>query len=941
MTCVRNVALCILLLTAFFPRNSAYGQNAENALQAEIQIGPQTGQFPIIPSRIDRPIDNSVRVQLTGNTHPSARAEFDKGAVDSQFPMQRMTLLLTRSPEQEAALQAFMERQLDPKSPDFHHWLEPDEFGSIYGPSEADVAAVTNWLTNNGFTVDNVSKSRLFIDFSGTAGLVARAFHTEMHRYNVNGEPHIANNVDPSIPQALSPVVTGIFSLNDFFSKPLHHDLGSFRRDPKTGKWTPLDESLVTRPLYDVPSSSFELVSPYDFAAIYNVLPLWNAGIDGTGQTIAIAGRSDINLADIAAFRSAFGLPPNVPTVIVNGADPGVPSAGDRGENSIDIEWSGAVAKGATIKFVTTKSTHTSDGASASAQYIIDHKTAPIMSFSYGNCELAYGKSGNTFYYNLWQQAAAQGITAFVASGDQAAAACDGGQLAAYSAHFGLAVSGAASTPYNVSVGGTDFNWPNLITPYWNSSNAANGSSATGYIPEVPWNSTCANDAVDQLIGATKYGWDEETTCQQLLKQDVDIKFVNVVGGTGGKSACTSPTSNTVASCAGGYAKPSWQAGVGVPADGKRDVPDLALFAANGALNTAYAFCDSQSTPCTYSIKADAYAQAVGGTSVSSPAMAGIMALINQKAGSAQGNANANFYALAAQDNRSACNTVSVGPGNTCNFYDITTSNIAVPCSPGTPNCTVHHSTDYIGILDGYSSTAGYDLATGLGSVNAYNLANHWDGMYASAALSVSSLKFPNTLVGLSSASQSVTLKNTGSTILYYSSIAFSESPVAFTGTHNCGTSLAPGASCTLTVTFKPPQSGSFTGTLIIADNAAGAPHKVALSGAGYVLAPAVTFNPTSLTFPSTPVGVSSASRTVTMYNTGTASLSITSIILAESPASFAGGSNCGTSLAIGASCSFYITFKPPRIGALTGALVIRDNAANSPQSVPLTGTGR
>jgi subtilase family serine protease len=387
----------------------------------------------------------------------------------------------------------------------------------------------------------------------------------------VRGEEHIANNAEPAIPQALAPVVAGVVSLHNFFHKPLHRDGGRFRRDQKTGKWTPVNPDATVQPLFNVPATSgtFEMVSPYDFATIYDVTPLWTAGIDGTGQTIAIAGRSDINLADVATFRSSFGLPANAPTVIVNGKDPGIPSAADKLENTVDVEWSGAVAKGATIKFVTTASTATTDGAVASALYIIDNKVAPILSFSYGACELAEGTAGNAAFNSMWQMGAALGITEFVAAGDQGPAACDGGGTAPYGASSGLEVNGAASTPYDVAVGGTDLNWANNApTVYWGATNAANGSSALGYIPEVPWNGSCAGLAVEQLLGLTALGYSQEGSCAYMLKNNVDTSLVNVIGGGGGMSSCTTPTSTTPASCAGGYAKPSWQNAIGVPADG-------------------------------------------------------------------------------------------------------------------------------------------------------------------------------------------------------------------------------------------------------------------------------------------------------------------------------------------------------------------------------------
>lgn len=889
-----------------------------------------------------------------------ARAEFDRGLVTPSLPMDRIVLILKRSPEQDAALEAFMARQLDPSSADFHHWLEPEQFGRLYGPSDQDIQSVTAWLQNHGFSVDNVSKGRTFIQFSGTAELVQQAFHTEIHQFMVKGEHHVANNVDPSIPEALSPVVAGIMSLHDFHSKPLHRDLGSFHRDVKTGKWVPENDSVVTKPMFNVSESNgtFELVSPYDFAAIYNVLPLWNAHIDGTGQTIAIAGRSDISLTDVNNFRAAFGLPVNTPTIIVNGTDPGVPSADDKSENTLDVEWSGAVAKGAKIKFVTTASTNASDGASVSAQYIIDNKTAPVMSFSYGNCELAYGTAGNQASNMMWQQGAAEGITEFVSSGDQGAAACDGGQQAPYAAGFGLAVSGTSTTPYDVAVGGTDLNWANNSSKtYWNASNdSKNLSSALGYMPEVPWNGTCVSDSVDALLGATQAGLDEEQTCEALLDQNVALYLVNVTGGTGGKSACTAPTSNTAASCAGGYPKPSWQTGQGVPADGKRDVPDVSLFASSGALNTAYVICDSQTTPCTFSDPNDTLAQAVGGTSVASPAMAGIMALVNQQMKSPQGNANVAFYALAARDSRSSCDTNKVGQNNSCNFYDITTDNIAVPCAPGSPDCTVHHSGDQVGVLNGIKSTAGYDLATGLGSINANNLVNNWHLVAGTSSapvvsLSKSSLSFGSIAVGSSSAAQTVTITNTGNATLNIPAnggLSIDGADFAsFPGTTTCATTLAPSASCTVSITFQPATAGNLTASLDITDDAGNSPQSVALSGTGTTGgggSVSATLSPSSLNFGTVAVGSTSGTQTATLKNTGSGTLTISSggvTIGGANPSAFGGTTTCGTSLSAGSTCTVSISFTPSAAGSFSATLSIADNATGSPQTVALTGTGQ
>jgi len=912
---------------------------------------PSTGaNLAAIPARVVNPVDDSRLVRLQGNTHPMARPEFDRGPVNRSLPMERMMLLLKRSPQQEAALSKFMEEQVDPKSANFHHWLTPEEFGATYGPSEYDIQAVTNWLQNHGFTVDQVTKGRTVIEFSGDAGRVQDAFHTEIHHFVVNGEEHVANTVDPQIPEALTPVVHGIVSLHNFFAKPLHKYLGDMKRDAKSGKWMPLNPDVISKPLYGVPGTSpqFELVSPFDFATIYNVTPLWNAGITGAGQTIAIAGRSDISMTDVQTFRSAFGLPVNNPTFIVNGADPGIPSAGDKVENTLDVEWSGAVAKNATIKFVTTKSTNTSDGAAASASYIINNNVAKVMSFSYGACELAFGTSGNAYYNSLWQQGAAQGISEFVASGDQGAAACDGGGTPPYEATQGLAVSATSSTPYNIAVGGTDFDWENLTTKtYWSTTNATNGSNVLSYIPEIPWNGTCASPAVDLYWGFTGAGFGPEQSCEYIKTNLYDVSFDSVTGGTGGKSSCTTPSGTTPATCAGGYAKPSWQSGTGVPADGKRDVPDLSLFAASGALNDAYAICDSDSAPCTYSNTNDALSQAVGGTSVASPAMAGIMALVNQKMGAAQGNANVAFYALAAKDNRANCNAMTVAGGNTCNFYDITTDNNAVPCDAGTPNCVIHHTGDTIGILSGNSSTTGFDLTTGLGSVNANNLVNNWASVVGgtpAVTLTPTTLTFASTNVGVTTAAQVVTVKNSGTAALTLTSetITGTNASSFLKSATTCTTSLAVGASCTVSVEFKPAAAGALTASLSIADNATGTPQLVALHGTGVATTtPTVTLTPTTLAFPATIVGATSNAQIVTVKNTGTVTVTISSIVVGGTNAtSFEEIGTCGTSLTAGASCSLYVAFKPTAAVALSGTISVTDNATGSPQKVTLTGTG-
>jgi subtilase family serine protease len=372
-----------------------------------------------------------------------------------------MLLVLKRSPEQEAALRQLLTDQQIKNSANYHQWLTPEQFGSQFGLSDSDLQTATSWLQSHGFQIVNRSRGRIVIEFSGSAGQVKEAFHTEIHKYVVNEEEHWANSTDPEIPSALSPVVAGIASLHNFGRKPMHRVAAGFQpqrpRPRRLARPTQMPNSFVATGACSSLGIPCNFLGPYDFATIYNVLPLWNATspIDGTGQTIAIVGQSDIYPQDFSNFRQDFGLPAGKLNIIYNGPAPvKLASQGDELESDLDVEWSGAVAKGATIDLVASTTTNSTAGVDLSALYIVDNNLAPVMSESYGACELDMGTAGNQFYDQLWQQAAAQGITVFVSTGDSGSAVCD--QDTAIATH-GLAVNGISSTPYNVAVGGTDF----------------------------------------------------------------------------------------------------------------------------------------------------------------------------------------------------------------------------------------------------------------------------------------------------------------------------------------------------------------------------------------------------------------------------------------------------------------------------------------------------
>ncbi|PYV22847.1 MAG: hypothetical protein DMG27_17225, partial [Acidobacteria bacterium] len=667
---------------------------------------PVAAQAIQVAARVTQPVDIEDVVPLRGHTHPLARPEHDRGPAPDSLPMRRMLLILERGRDQEAELRQLLDEQHVKSSPNYHQWLTPEQFGKRFGPADSDIQAVTDWLTTQGFEVNRVGAGRTVIEFSGTAGLVRHALHTEIHKFAVQGEEHWANASDPRIPAALAPVVAGIASLNNFPRRSLHRRVGTFSRSKATGEVRPLLTATCG------PGQACYPVVPGDFTTIYNVQPLYQTGTDGTGQTIAIVGDSNINIQDVRDFRSVFGLPPSDPQIVLNGPDPGlVPFA--ESEADLDVEWAGAVAKNATIALVVSEDTEASFGVDLSALYIVDNNIAPVMSASYGFCEL-FGAGFNAFYNALWEQAASEGITVVVASGDSGSATCDGGLGTA--AQFGLAVSGVASTAFNVAVGGTDFDDLSDPSLYWNATNNPTTlSSAKSYIPEITWNDSCARSGL--LNGCTVVAEDGR----------------DLVGGGGGPSNCLVWTGTFPnITCTRGYSKPPWQTGKGMPGDGARDLPDVSLFAGAGFTRSFYLFCQSDANPGGVRCAPFEF-QGAGGTSFAAPAFAGIMAMVNQKTGERQGNANYVLYPLAAQSGASCSSSAAAVGNSSCIFYDAIKGNNSVACQGGTPNCS-NTVVGGFGVLVDPKSTsslawttgAGYDLATGLGSVNAANLVNKW-----------------------------------------------------------------------------------------------------------------------------------------------------------------------------------------------------------------------
>jgi uncharacterized protein (TIGR03437 family) len=559
------------------------------------------------------------RVVLRGHVHPQARPENDQGPVESGFQVSGMTLMLKPSAAQRAALQQLLAEQQDPASPKYHQWLTPEQYADAYGVSGDDLNRVTGWLKSQGFTVDSTSRSRLYLTFSGTADQAGTAFRTQLHRYRVNGRMHYANATEPSVPAAISGLVSSIRGMNDFRLKP---------------------RLRAAQPEMNSGSGAHHL-APDDIATIYNIAPLYQAGVDGSGQKIAVVGQTNVNVSDIQQFRSKFNLPaPNLTKVLVPGSkNPGI-SPDDLPEADLDIEWSGAVARNAQIVYVY------STDVIQSLIYAIDSNIAPVLSMSYGACE-PQDLVDLPGYQQLAQQANAQGMTWVTAAGDSGAGDCE--DQGATIAQNGLAADAPAVIPEITAMGGTTFN--DVGGSYWAASNDANGASALSYIPETVWNDT-------------RFGF-------------------GLASGGGGASIF--------------FPQPSWQTAAGVPNDGARHVPDLSL--SSSAEHVGY---------YVYSGGAVAY---YGGTSVAAPGMAGIVALLNQYLASTGAQSRAGLGNINPQLYRLAQSTPGI-------FHDITTGDNNVPCVAGSPNC--------VGGSFGNSAGPGYDSATGLGSIDAYNLVHGW-----------------------------------------------------------------------------------------------------------------------------------------------------------------------------------------------------------------------
>jgi trimeric autotransporter adhesin len=847
---------------------------AFSALLSMIFWGPLCrAQTPEVPARIAGPILEQSRVRVEGNVPAIALAQNDRGKASGSIQLKHMRVVLTRSAAQQTALDRFEQELQDKSSPNYHKWLTPEEFGRRYGPADSDIAAAVAWLQSHGLAVDPLSPGRTNIAFSGAVSQVEEAFDTSIHSYEFNGQQFYSNRTNPSIPSALAPLIQGIAHLNTWSPRPSSIRADPGRMDPASKRLVPIHNAPERRPApaFDPAGGGNLYLVPGDAATIYDTPnPALNANdssaikYDGTGVTIGVPGTSLIKTNTVQNYRSNF-LGNTVVPIITN--IDGVTFTGGNTEPYIDVEIAGGLAPGATIHYYVAN-----DLLTPIEQALTDN-TVDILAYTYGVCEQFDSTADNAAINKFWEQAAVQGIAVAVATGDSGSAGCDdptdsNGQDTA-AAVGGLAVNAYASTPYNIAVGGTDFD---QLDQSFSSYSTSGGSAATyyrtalKYIPEATWNdSTQDNNAV-----ANNQPWGV----------GLSIYPANIIGGGGGPSNCaTNKTAANVGSCVAGYSKPSWQRGAGVPADGIRDLPDVSLMAGNGFYNAAWLVCDDSTNDstglpddCSLQSNGGFNFAAYGGTSTAAPAFAGILALVQQSTGGRLGQAAAQLYNLYNGSHASQI------------FHDVTQGNNSVSCTQGSPNCKKNIAAYYF--ETGYNATAGYDLATGLGSVDASQLISYWNTATSGAAATVTVTPVTVSITANQSLSVAVTVAGSGGLLAPTGTVALTGG-----GYTSSAETLSNGA-----YTFTIPANSLSVGADALTVTYSGDTNYASATGTANVTVTAPPTFTLSATNPSVAAPGGSAASTVTVQSSSGYTGDVTlSCALTSAPAGATNLPTCST----------------------------------------------
>jgi hypothetical protein len=826
-------------------------------------------------SRIVAAISDSSRVPLQHTIPSRARIANDLGSASASTKLNTLSLRFNMTDAQQAALTQLLSAQQNPSSPSYHKWLTPEQFGASFGLSSADIGKVSAWLTSQGFTITGVARSSTFITFTGTIAQAQQAFGTSIHTLSLNGEQHFSNVTDPALPSSVAGVVTAITGLNDFKIKPR-------------------TRVRLVKPQYTQSTNGTvsHYVAPADFYTIYDVNSLISSGTNGTGLKVAVMGQVDLVPSDIASFRSAAGLPANAPVLQLAGSDPGPPTSSGNGptiddlnESSLDVEWSGAAAPGATILFV-----YGEDVFANSLTQAIDNSLAPIITTSYGQCESGWGQSFLNTYNQLLQQANVEGITVVGPAGDAGATDCDTSGLATE----GLNVDFPASSPFVTGAGGTMFNEGS--GSYWSASNGTNGGSATEYIPELPWNETTTTGGLD-------------------------------AGGAGGGGASAF------------FSKPAWQVCTAgsttgacsgnTPADSARDVPDISLNAASN--HDGYLLC-SQGSCVNGFLTSSGQLNVAGGTSFATPSFAGLLALVEQKVGGSLGNVNPTLYGLA-----NSTYYASV-------FHDVDSGDNSVPCLQGTPNCPSGGSIGYTAGV-GYDQASGLGSVDASNMINDWKNAPAAGGGGSTIGTALSSVSV-NTTNALCAVSGSIPLSVTVSgstTAVPTGTVQFFIDGTA-AGSVNLPDLQSVPATATFTLSLPAPLSGGHSINAVYSGDGTYAGSRAAVLAADGTLASVDIVSTTQPDFTITAPAPSPCAATTSALPGGTSS----GITFTITPVNgFTGSVNLMASPnnVISATTSFTVT--PVSItstsGAVTTSFVINafvtNTAATAPRSRPFGGT--
>jgi subtilase family serine protease len=705
-------------------------------------------------NRLIEPINANAFVTVPGTANPRIASQVPTGRLSPATPIDGITMYFRPTAEQKAELDALVQAQQTPGSPEYHQWLTPAEYGSLFGLSSADLARVAGWLTSQGFNVERVGNSHTSVTFSGTAAQVENAFDTEMQQYQVDGEKHFSNATDLSVPTALGGVVLSVRNLDDFRPRPQvrYHTA----------------RAVSATPAFTDGTTGEHFLTPDDVATIYDITPAYNAGDTGSGVKIAVVGQSAINTADIENFQKAMGFTVKDPTIIqVGSSGTSTVVAGDESESDLDLEYSSGIGKGATIDFVYTGNA-ANYNVFDSLQWAVDNKIGQIISMSYGACEPTLSASNFTTLEGIIEQGASQGQSLIAAAGDDGSTSCYGATGISTAEQQELSVNYPASSAYATGVGGTEFPAADVAasnSTYWTQSSGSDViSSALSYIPEQVWNDDSA------AIGA-QYG----------------AQYALSAGGGGASS---------------NIKRPIWQTGVtGIASGTYRLVPDISLD--SSADFAGYLYCTSDTSAWSTGQKAscndgfrDSSTQDLtiaGGTSFATPIFAGMLSIINQKTNSSgQGVAASTLYSLASN-----AATYALA------FHDITSG--TNECTAGSTYCSPAGTSEY-------PATTGYDEASGLGSVDLLNLMDAWAGITTGGGGGTGTFTLAATAVTVtqgSSGTSTVTIKPSAS---YAGTVGFAATSSSTSlNTYGCyaisNTAVTAGTAATATLTVYTSQS--------------------------------------------------------------------------------------------------------------------------------------